>query len=72
MNEIMATEYTAVKKTARRWADRAVPVNCQERTRQRLIETLRTTLPEAIEFNRQDVISFAGTEHTEEKIAVPA
>ena len=40
--------------------------------RQRLIETLRTTLLEAIEFNRQDVISFAGTEYTEEKIAVPA
>ena len=54
------------------WVDRGVPVNCQERMRQRLIETLRTTLLEAIEFNRQDVISFAGTEYTEEKIAIPA
>ncbi len=31
-----------------------------------------TELVEAIEFNCQDVISFAGTEHTEKKISVPA
>jgi hypothetical protein len=29
-------------------------------------------LREAIEFNRQDAIASAGTEYTEEKIAVPA
>jgi hypothetical protein len=37
-----------------------------------LIETLRRTLQEAIEFNRQDAIASAGGEYAEEKIAVPA
>jgi hypothetical protein len=47
-------------------------VNCQERTRQELLESLRVTLQEAIEFNRQDAIASAGCEYSEEKIAGPA
>jgi hypothetical protein len=47
-------------------------VNYQERTRQELLESLRVTLQEAIEFNRQNAIASAGTEYSEEKIAVPA
>jgi len=31
-------------------------VNCQERTREDLIKTLRLTLKEALEFNRQNAI----------------
>jgi hypothetical protein len=47
-------------------------VNCQERSRQELVESLRITLQEAIDFNRQDAIASAGSEYSEEKIAVPA
>jgi hypothetical protein len=47
-------------------------VNCEERTRQELLESLRVTLKEAIEFNRQDAIASAGTGYSEEKIAGPA
>ena len=72
----MHTEYTAVIKQQRDWwigwIEEVPGVNCQERTRQELIEALRITLKEAIEFNRQDAISSAGAEYAEEKIALPA
>ena len=72
----MATEYTAIIKQEGNWwigwIEEVPGINCQERTRQELIETLRITLKEAIEFNRQDAISSAGAEYAEEKIAVPA
>ena len=72
----MATEYTAVIKQEGDWwigwIEEVPGVNCQERTRQELLETLRATLREAIEFNRQDAIAYAGTGYSEEKIAVPA
>ena len=35
-------------------------VNCQERTRAELIESLRTTLREALEFNRREALEAAG------------
>ncbi len=72
----MTTEYTAVIKQEGGWwigwIEEVPGVNCQERTRQELLETLRVTLHEAIEFNRKDAIASAGTEYSEEKIAVPA
>jgi len=72
----MAAEYTAVIKQEGDWwigwIEEVPGVNCQESTRQELLESLRVTLQEAIEFNRQDAIASAGTEYTEEKIAVPA
>jgi predicted RNase H-like HicB family nuclease len=72
----MSTEYTAVIKQQGEWwigwIEEVSGVNCQERSRQELIESLRITLREAIEFNRQDAISSAGSNYTEEKIAVPA
>jgi predicted RNase H-like HicB family nuclease len=72
----MATEYTAVIKQEDDWwvgwIEEVPGVNCQERTRQELVESLRVTLQEAIEFNRQDAIASAGTGYYEEKIAVPA
>jgi predicted RNase H-like HicB family nuclease len=72
----MATEYTAVIKQQGEWwvgwIEEVPGVNCQEHSRQELIENLHLTLREAIEFNRQDAIASAGTEYTEEKIAVPA
>ena len=72
----MAIEYTAVIKEEGDWwigwIEEVPGVNCQERTRQELLESLRVTLQEAIEFNRQDAIASAGWAYSEEKIAVPA
>jgi len=70
----MNTEYTAVVKQEREWwigwIEEIPGVNCQERTREELMESLRNTLKEALEFNRQDAIAAVGTEYVEEKIAI--
>ena len=70
----MNTEFTAIIKQAGEWwigwIEEIPGVNCQERTREDLIETLRLTLKEAVEFNRQDAIDAVGSGYTEEKIAV--
>lgn len=70
----MNTEFTAIIKQSGEWwigwIEEIPGVNCQERTREDLIETLRVTLKEALEFNRQDAISAVGQGYTEEKIAV--
>jgi predicted RNase H-like HicB family nuclease len=36
------------------WIEEVPGVNCQEKTRPELLESLKITLKEAIEFNRQD------------------
>jgi len=70
----MHTEFTAIMKQAGEWwigwIEEIPGVNCQERTREDLIETLRVTLKEALEFNRQDAIAAVGSGYTEEKIAI--
>jgi predicted RNase H-like HicB family nuclease len=72
----MDTQYTALVKQQGDWwigwIEEVPGVNCQERSREELIESLRATLHEAIEFNRQDAIASAGTEYEEERIAVSA
>ncbi len=71
----MNTEYTAVIKQQGDWwigwIEEVPGVNCQERSREELIDSLRLTLQEAIEFNRHDAIASAGPEYEEAKIAVP-
>ena len=52
------------------WIEEVPGVNCQEKTRDELIETLRITLREALEFNRDDAIGAAGPGYEEEPIAV--
>ncbi len=51
----MNNEYTAVIKKEDDWwigwIEEVAGVNCQERTREELLETLRNTLKEALEFN---------------------
>ena len=42
------------------WIEEIPGVNCQEATREELLESLRITLAEAIEFSRADAISAAG------------
>jgi len=54
----MGAEYTAVLKQDGDWwigwVEEIPGVNCQERTREGLISSLREVLSEAIKFNRQD------------------
>lgn len=52
------------------WIEEAPGVNCQERTRGELIDTLRITLREALEFNRGEAIDAAGSNYDEELIGV--
>ena len=70
----MKNEYTAVVKQEDEWwvgwIEELPGVNCQEKTHQELKESLEITLREALEFNRQDALSAAGTGYTEEKIAI--
>ena len=70
----MNNEYTAVIKQDGEWwigwIEEVPGVNCQERTREDLIESLRVTLREALDFNREDARSAAGDRYAEERIAV--
>lgn len=52
------------------WIEEIPGVNCQERTYEELIETLKVTLKEALEFNRREAENFAGADYTKEEIAV--
>ena len=47
------------------WIEEILGVNCQERTREELLETLRVTLREALEHNRREAIEAAGQDHEE-------
>lgn len=70
----MNNEYTAVIKRDGEWwlgwIEEVPGVNCQERSHQELLESLRSALKEAVEFNREDALTAAGTDFLEEKIAV--
>lgn len=65
----MANTYTAVTKHDGDWwigwIEEVPGVNCQERTRDELLESLRITLLEALEFNRQEALQAAGSDYTE-------
>lgn len=52
------------------WIEEVPGVNCQEPTREELIETLRVTLREALEANRSDALDAAGDTYEELDIAV--
>jgi len=66
--------YTAVVKQEDDWwvgwIEEIPGVNCQEKTHEALLESLRVTLKEALDFNRDDAIAAAGANYKEEKIAV--
>jgi len=73
-NEYMKNNYTAVVKQDGDWwigwIEEIPGVNCQEATREELLESLKITLREALEFNRQDAVSLAGMDYEEELVAV--
>jgi len=69
----MKSAYTAVVKQDAGWwigwIEEVPGVNCQEATREELLESLRVTLREALELNRSEALSAAGDEYEELEIA---
>ncbi len=67
-------EYTAITQQVDEWwigwIEEIPGVNCQERTHEELLASLRITLAEALEFNRAEALSAAGEHYREEMIAV--
>lgn len=70
----MAQKYTAVIKQDAEWwigwIEEVPGVNCQERTREELVDTLKVTLAEAIDLNRAEARRAAGSGFEELEIAV--
>ena len=70
----MAQTYTALIQQHKEWwigwIEEIPGVNCQEKTREELLDALRVTLIEALEFNRQQAISVAASEYQEVAIQV--
>jgi len=60
----MINEYTAVIKKKSKWwigwIEEVPGVNCQERSRDKLLHSLRITLKEALEFNKKDALRYGG------------
>lgn len=52
------------------WIEEVPGVNCQEASREELLESLKITLQEALEFNRTEAIASAGENYQEQPIAV--
>jgi predicted RNase H-like HicB family nuclease len=70
----MNAQYTAVVKQDGDWwigwIEEVPGVNCQESSRDELLESLKITLREALEFNRTDAIDAAGDNFEELEIGV--
>lgn len=73
-NAFPRNEYTAVIKQDGGWwigwIEEAPGVNCQEATRDELLETLRITLKEILEINKAESIAFVGEDFQTERITV--
>lgn len=71
---VMPNTYTAITKEEGNWwvgwIGEIPGINCQERTREELLETLKITLREALEFNRQEALRAADSGFSEEKVSV--
>jgi len=65
----MKNKYTAVIKKENDWwigwVEEIPGVNCQERTKEELLETLNITLKEALEMNKYDALSLAESDYFE-------
>jgi len=70
----MSNTYTAITKRDGDWwigwIEEVPGVNCQERTREELLVSLRTTLMEALEFNRREALKAAASGYTEEPVTL--
>ena len=65
----MQNKYTAVVKQDEGWwigwIEEIPGVNCQERTREELLESLKITLKEALDFNRGEALKAAERDFSE-------
>lgn len=70
----MQNTYTAVIKKDGKWwigwIEEIPGINCQEESKKKLLESLKITLKEALEFNRQDAIKSATSDYSEELVKV--
>ena len=70
----MKNRYTAVIKQDEGWwvgwVEEVSGVNCQAKTRAGLVRSLRVTLKEALDMNRQDARALAGEPMEKELILV--
>lgn len=70
------SQYTAVVKQDADWwigwIEEMPGVNCQEKTREELLDSLSITLREALVLNRQEALDAAGVGYEELPIAVAA
>ncbi len=65
----MENKYTAVIKQDDGWwigwIEEIPGVNCQEKTKEELMETLRITLKEALEMNKNEALAIAESDYSE-------
>ncbi|MCP3964693.1 MAG: type II toxin-antitoxin system HicB family antitoxin [bacterium] len=70
----MANTYTAITKQVGDWwigwIEEVPGINCQEKTREGLLESLKITLKEGLELNRQEAVQAAVSEYTEVPVTV--
>ena len=70
----MKNTYTAVIKQDGDWwigwIEEVPGINCQEATRVELLESLKITLLEGLEYNKQYALDAAGGDYQEERITV--
>lgn len=70
----MRDAYTAVVKRSGEWwigwIEEVPGVNCQESSKEELLQSLQATLREALELNRRDALEAAGEGFDEETIHV--
>jgi predicted RNase H-like HicB family nuclease len=65
------TYTAAIKQTPEGWIgwiEELPGVNCQEPSRSELLQSLKITLGEAIQFNRHDALEALGSDYQEESI----
>ena len=70
----MSNTYTAIVKRDGDWwigwIEEVPGTNCQESSREELLDSMKVALKEALEFNRQEAIEAAGEDYQELDIAV--
>ena len=70
----MSNTFTAITKKDGGWwigwIEEVPGVNCQERTRPQLIKSLRVTLKEALENNREEALKAAADDFSEVRLVV--
>jgi len=73
-NAFSKNRYTAIIKEEGNWwigwVEEIPGVNCQEATREELLESLKVTLSEALELNRQDALLAAESGFETESIVL--